>query len=98
MSQYIAICRRNFTCFECGRAFKIPQKKSPTKMSKTQTKTTSSQKMKPDKNPQTPPIPKKIKISEVESPPEADTLDNTIHFGDLVVSNRNESLAMSNIK
>ena len=67
-------------------------------MSKTQTKTTSSQKMKPDKNPQTPPIPKKIKISEVESPPEADTLDNTIHFGDLVVSNRNESLAMSNIK
>ena len=54
--------------------------------------------MKPDKNPQTPPIPKKIKISEVESPPEADTLDNTIHFGDLVVSNRNESLAMSHIK
>ena len=46
--------------------------------------------MKPDKNPQTPPIPKKIKISEVESPPEADTLDITIHFGDLVVSNRNE--------
>ena len=46
--------------------------------------------MKPDKNPQTPPIPKKIKISEVESPPEADTLDNTIHFADLVVSNRNE--------
>ena len=40
--------------------------------------------------PQTPPVLKKIKIAKVESPPEADTLDSTLHFSDLVVSNRNK--------
>ena len=90
MSQYIAICRRSFTCFDCGRAFRVPQKKSPSKMPKTQIKTTSDRKTKPDKISQTPPVPKKIKISEVESPTEADTLDSTTHFEDLIVSNHNK--------
>ena len=93
MSNYIGICRRNFSCFECGRAFRVPQKtpiKSPTKLpTKSQkVQTTSNRKTKSDEMiPQTPPVPKKIKIEEVESPPEADTLDITFHFTDLVVSN-----------
>ena len=93
MSNYIGICRRNFSCFECGRAFRVPQKnspiKSPTKLpAKSQkVQTTSNRKTKSDKmTPQTPPVLKKIKIVEVESPPEADTLDSTIHFTDLLVS------------
>ena len=91
MSNYIGICRRNFSCFECGRAFRVPQKnspiKSPTKLpTKSQkVQTTSNRKTKSDKM-TTPPVPKKIKVSGVESPPEADTLDITFHFTDLVVS------------
>ena len=89
MSQYIAICRRSFSCFECGRAFKVPQKISPKKIPTTNIKTTSNRKTKSDKSPKTTPASKKIKTSEheVESPPEADTLDSTTHFDDLIVSN-----------
>jgi len=87
MSQYIGVCRRNFTCFECGRAFRVPQKKSPAKMPSIKMKTSSNLKIKPEKILKTPPVSTKIKISAergVDSPPEADTLDSTIHFGDLV--------------
>ena len=83
MSQYLAICQRNFSCFECGRAFKVPQKISPRKTPKTQTKIVSNRKNKPEKIPK---IQVLTEISEIESPPEADTLDSTIHFDDLVVS------------
>ena len=63
MSQYIEVCRRNFTCFRCGRFFILPEP------------------------PESPPVSKKIKISDVKSLSEANTLDSITNFEDLVVSN-----------